>query len=79
MDFSTSVTNKTDKHGISKHHVNRRKRPKKSNEIWDKIRSNREEENESIRLKRKRRSGEKKEKKGKHEKQEKVKRLKDQK
>ena len=48
MDFSTSVTDKTDKHGINKHHVNSRKGPKKSNEKWDKIRSSREEENESI-------------------------------
>jgi hypothetical protein len=48
MDFSTSVTDKTDKHGINKHQVNSRKRTKKSNEMWDKIRSNREEANESI-------------------------------
>ena len=48
VEFSTSVTDKTDKRGISKHHVNSRKRTKKSNEIWDKIRSNGKEENKSI-------------------------------
>jgi hypothetical protein len=48
MDFSTSVTDKVDKHGFSKHHVRSRKRTKKSNEIGGKIRSSREQENESI-------------------------------
>lgn len=42
MDCSTSVPGKTDKHGISKHHVNSRKRTKKNDEIRDKT-SNREE------------------------------------